>query len=222
MHWRRKWQPTSVLAWRIPGAGEPGGLLSMGSHRVGHDWSDAAAAQQVPHSLDLTSFLCLTSSFSPQITFCASYAKFFTFLQFTILFLKSPPLHILFPLPPTSDNFPFNFQEPAKIASLLWSPCMRACLVASVVSDSMTLWTSLPGSSTHGILQARILEWVAMPSSKGSSWPRNQTWVSCGSCIAGRFFTAELPGKPCIPRTWSWYLPDPPTKRSFSLLLLLH
>ena len=34
----------SVLAWRIPGTGEPGGLASMGSHRVGHDWSDLAAA----------------------------------------------------------------------------------------------------------------------------------------------------------------------------------
>ena len=35
---------SSVLAWRIPGMGEPGGLQSMGSHRVGHDWSDLAAA----------------------------------------------------------------------------------------------------------------------------------------------------------------------------------
>ena len=35
---------SSVLAWRIPGTGEPGGLLSMGSHRVGHDWSDLAPA----------------------------------------------------------------------------------------------------------------------------------------------------------------------------------
>ena len=35
---------SSVLAWRIPAMGEPGGLLSMGSHRVGHDWSDLAAA----------------------------------------------------------------------------------------------------------------------------------------------------------------------------------
>ena len=35
---------SSVLAWRIPGMGEPGGLLSMGSHRVGHNWSDLAAA----------------------------------------------------------------------------------------------------------------------------------------------------------------------------------
>ena len=35
---------SSALAWRIPGMGEPGGLPSMGSHRVGHDWSDLAAA----------------------------------------------------------------------------------------------------------------------------------------------------------------------------------
>ena len=35
---------SSVLAWRIPGTGEPGGLPSMGSHRVGHDWSDLALA----------------------------------------------------------------------------------------------------------------------------------------------------------------------------------
>ena len=38
---------SSVLAWRIPGTGEPGELLSMGSHRVGHDWSDLAAAAAV-------------------------------------------------------------------------------------------------------------------------------------------------------------------------------
>ena len=38
---------SSVLAWRIPGTGEPGGLPSMGSHRVGHDWSDLAAAASI-------------------------------------------------------------------------------------------------------------------------------------------------------------------------------
>ena len=37
---------SSVVAWRIPGTGEPGGLLSMGSHRVGHDGSDLAAAAE--------------------------------------------------------------------------------------------------------------------------------------------------------------------------------
>ena len=38
---------SSVLAWRIPGTGDPGGLLSLGSHRVGHDWSDLAAAATI-------------------------------------------------------------------------------------------------------------------------------------------------------------------------------
>ena len=57
---------------------------------------------------------------------------------------------------------------------------------------------SPPGSSVHGILQARILEWVAMSSSRGSSWLRDQTCVSCGFCIAGRFFTSEPQGKPWL------------------------
>ena len=44
---------------------------------------------------------------------------------------------------------------------------------------------SPPGSSVYGILQARILEWIAIPISMGSSWPRDQM---CISCITGRFF----------------------------------
>ena len=53
-----------------------------------------------------------------------------------------------------------------------------------------TLWypmdCSPPGSSIHGIFQARVLEWVAISFSRGSSPPRNRTWVSC---IVGRHFT---------------------------------
>ena len=47
---------SSVLAWRIPGSAEPGGLLSMGSHRVGHDWRDlaAAAAAWSPYSVTIS------------------------------------------------------------------------------------------------------------------------------------------------------------------------
>ena len=46
-----------------------------------------------------------------------------------------------------------------------------------------------------GIIQARILEWVAMPCSRESSRPRDQNHTSCGSCIAGGFFIAKPPGK---------------------------
>ena len=52
----------------------------------------------------------------------------------------------------------------------------------SVVSNYAIPWTVV-----HGILQARMLEWVAVPFSRGSSQPRNRTQVSC---IVGRFFTS--------------------------------
>ena len=58
------------------------------------------------------------------------------------------------------------------------------------------------GSSVHGILQARMLDWVAMPSSRGSSQPKDRTHIFCGSCTADRFFTTESPGKPLR----EWYL----------------
>ena len=54
------------------------------------------------------------------------------------------------------------------------------------------MYCNLPGSSAHGVFQAKILEWVAISFSRGSSQPRDQT---CISCIAGRFLTAEPPGK---------------------------
>ena len=50
---------SSVLAWRIPGTGEPGGLPSMGSHRVGHDWSDLAAVAVAAWKILTHSFVCL-------------------------------------------------------------------------------------------------------------------------------------------------------------------
>ena len=81
---------SSVLAWRIPGTGRPGGLPSMGSHRVRHNWSDLAAA--------------------------------------------------------AADSSP-------------------------------------RGSSVHGILQARILVWVAISFSRGSSWPRDRTCISCTALL---------------------------------------
>ena len=59
--------------------------------------------------------------------------------------------------------------------------CMCTCMLNrfSCVRLCDPMDCSLLGSSIHGILQARILEWVAMPSSRGPSWPRDQTCVSC-------------------------------------------
>ena len=58
----------------------------------------------------------------------------------------------------------------------------------------VTPWAvALPGFPIHGISQARILEWIVISISRGSSLTRDQTHISC---IGGRFFTTEPPGKP--------------------------
>ena len=73
--------------------------------------------------------------------------------------------------------------------------CLRAKSPQSCPTLCNPMLCSPAGSSFHGILQAGKLEWVAMPSSGGSSQLRDQT---CISCIACGFFTAEPPRKPRI------------------------
>ena len=78
-----------------------------------------------------------------------------------------------------------------------WS-CERFCW--SITQLYLTLCDpmncSLPGSSVHGIFQARMLEYFVISSSRGCSQSKNRTHVSCVSCMAGRFFTTEPPGNP--------------------------
>ena len=83
---------------------------------------------------------------------------------------------------------------------VLWALPLSLCTcwVTSAVSALCNPWDwSPPGSPVHGILQARVLEWVAMPSSRGSFQPRDWTHSSCCSCIMGIFFycwtTREAP-----------------------------
>ena len=82
--------------------------------------------------------------------------------------------------------------------------CTHVCSAVSGVSDSLHLMDyKSPGSSVHGILQARILEWVAMPFSRGSSQPRDGTPVSYVSCIGRQVLYHQLhPGSPWFPQ-WS-------------------
>ena len=79
------------------------------------------------------------------------------------------------------------------------SSVAQSCLI---LCDPMDC--SLTGSSAHGILQARILEWVAMPSSMGSAWPRDWTGISGISCIS----------------RWIFFLPTvPPASHLHEILL---
>ena len=80
---------------------------------------------------------------------------------------------------------------------------MKILVCASCLTLCYHRECSPPGSSVHGILQARILEWIAIPFSRGTSQPKDQTLVSC---LAGRFFIIWATGKSYfvkyIPLNW--------------------
>ena len=79
-----------------------------------------------------------------------------------------------------------TFTTDSSTCSCIHLKLFRVCESLSCVWLCDPMDCSLPGSSVHGVLQARILEWVAIPFSRGSFWPGDWTWVSC---IVGRFFT---------------------------------
>ena len=76
---------------------------------------------------------------------------------------------------------------PDDLSTSWWPPlCVKVLVIQSCLTLCYPTDYNLSGSSVHGILQVRILEWVAIPFSRESSQPRDWTWVSC---ITGRFFT---------------------------------
>ena len=91
-------------------------------------------------------------------------------------------------------SFRHTYFRPASILSLgffffllrFWKVKVKLSIAQLCLTLCHPMDCSPPGSSVHGILQARILEWVAIPFSRASSWPKDWTWVFC---IAGKFFT---------------------------------
>ena len=76
---------SSVLAWRIPGTGEPGGLSSMGSHRVGHDGSDLAAAAWPYHCFKGCSLpppFCLICTLDASQMVTSAFPKMLKYIEF--------------------------------------------------------------------------------------------------------------------------------------------
>ena len=96
---------------------------------------------------------------------------------------------------------------------LLMTHLTQGCSCYSVTKLCPALFDPMdcspPGSSVHGTPQARILDWVSISFSRGSSQPRNWTHITC---TAGRFFTTEPPGKPIL---HGWCI----INRTLSLLL---
>ena len=91
--------------------------------------------------------------------------------------------------------------QPSMANILLWSVYVLivSCCCCLVAKSCLTLCDlmdcSPPGPSALGILQTRILVWVATPSSRASSWPRDWTHIFWVSCIAHRFFTPWVIGE---------------------------
>ena len=84
--------------------------------------------------------------------------------------IDSPPL--------SSHSFPLLLHLTNIFSQLYACSVAQSCLTLCNPMDC-----SPPGSSVHGILPARILEWVAISFSRGSFWPRDWTLISCVSCI---------------------------------------
>ena len=121
-------------------------------------------------------------------------------------------------VPSISHHFPCGYILHFNWPVFCWPPtqlfdlkCPLFCFY-SFAKSCPTLWDhtdySPPDSSVHGILQRRILEWVAIAFSRGPSKPRDWTRVSC---IAGRFFTiwATREAKVEIFLEFPWFLYDP-------------
>ena len=91
------------------------------------------------------------------------------------------------------------------------------CVLSSSVMSSSCgpMDCSPPGSSVHGIFQARKLEWVAISFSRGSSWPRDRTYIFRVSCIAGGFLTRWVIREALLVWTIDW------NKYSMELVLSL-
>ena len=89
------------------------------------------------------------------------------------------------------------------LSSYSCSMSLGEILCAKLLQSFLTLCDPMdhspPSSSVHGILQASLLEWVAVPSSRGSSPPRDQT---CISCIAARISTTEPSRMPYMGNRW--------------------
>ena len=125
--------------------------------------------------------------------FCAELTDFYCFYIFRRIWSNFPlnfPCFLIFPLTVLVVGWPaisllravlalaMKYLHPEK--SLQWIVSVKASQLCWILCDPIDY-------RVHGILQARILEWVAIPFSRGSSQPRDWTQVSC---TAGRYFTS--------------------------------
>ena len=191
--WRREWLThSSILAWRIPWAEEPGRLQFMGLQRVGHDWAisthllgaSASLVSEYTNEWELPYLQGSRGNNHHTVQGESSVTE--ENIDYSGNMVKSHSmghweLALQFPV----FLFCFFFSSEA------YSACVCAKSLQLCLALCSTMDCSPPGSSVLGVLQARILERVALPSSRGSSRLRDQTCVSYVSCI-GRWVLYHL------------------------------
>ena len=158
--WRRKWQPTlASLRWKCPGQRSLVGYSPWGHKRVRHN----SATKQTVH-------------------FQWLYVQIYRRATLTVIHLPD--------FSPSAWNYPSWVTEHTRTSWVKMILNREIGMCIKLPQSCLTLCNPMddspPGFSVHWILQARILEWFAMSSSRGSSRPRDHAHVSC---IAGRFFS---------------------------------
>ena len=197
---------SSILAQEIPWTEEPGRLQSMRSQRVGHSLLTKQQATNIYWVLTIstvnTYLIIITNAFyvSSWVT-CNNNSIIIHLipLNYALIFFLINVRKIWFhkresqpPEKPCGSTFFWKGTHTweNRNQAIPWPP---GVLSRSVVSDSVTPWTiARQAPLSMGTLQTRTLEWVAMPSSRGSSQPRDQT----RSPALQNSLPTELTGKP--------------------------
>ena len=158
---------SSVLAWRIPGTGEPGGLLSMESHRVGHDWSDLAAVAAEGVIFPNAFFNTDSKSLGAETEFSTSSMKLF--FQLLCYHCQTTPSKIS---TTSVDLFsPLPLKKPAAAAAKSLQSCPTLC---------NPIDGSPPGSLVLGF--SRQEHWSGLPFP--SPMHESEKWKWCHSVVS--------------------------------------
>ena len=170
---------SSTLAWKIPWMEESGRLQSMGSLRVRHDWAFHFSLSCIGEGNDNPlQCSCLENPRDGGAWWAAVYGVTQGWTRLKRLSRQAEA---------EWQNHGLRLVFMTGLKRLSSSSSSELLQLCPTLCDPMDC--SLPGSSVHGILQARILEWFDMPSSRGSSWPGVWAGLSYVSWIGRRFFT---------------------------------
>jgi len=188
---------SSVLAWRIPGTGEPGGLPSMGSHRVGHDWSDLAAVAAVWYAYELSQELqTQMSTGTKKGTWLQKILPFLlsstTIKSTTLVWLLLAKPFNGFPSYPVNDN---SLQDPYHLYFMYFiqfSSVTQSCLTLCDPMDCKHACLPYPSPTPGGYANSCPSSWGCHPTISSSVIPFSciQSLQASGSFPVSQFFAS--------------------------------